>query len=333
MPVTVRQTNFNNFEALQDIVQDGRSDIVQLGRGQMSGTIRHIELGSAFGISTGSFSRAMRSRGVLSEQRWMLGMLLGSTNAATTVNFKFAPGDIAIVKPGQERYSRFNDTTSYMSAFITPEELDAFLATQPGAQEALVWRPPVSVLAAAPATAEANIKALLPVLNALTEHGPTLSDDTADFFKRDILELLTAPLRDAANYRGAQRLSADLLVREVDRYLIDAGARPIHISELCERFKVHRRRLHRAFDEVVGLPPITFLRRKRLNDVHTALLLAGPTATVKQIAMEHGFLELGRFSAAYRRMFGELPSTTLRRHLAGFAVWMFAVFCWVSEAS
>jgi transcriptional regulator GlxA family with amidase domain len=102
------------------------------------------------------------------------------------------------------------------------------------------------------------------------------------------------------------------LVSEVDRYLIDAGNRPIHVSELCAKFSVHRRMLHRAFNDVLGMPPITFLRRKRLGDVHTALLMGGP-ATIKEIAIEHGFVELGRFAGEYRRLFGELPSQTLRR--------------------
>jgi transcriptional regulator GlxA family with amidase domain len=98
------------------------------------------------------------------------------------------------------------------------------------------------------------------------------------------------------------------LVSEVDRYLIDAGNRPIHVSELCAKFSVHRRMLHRAFNDVLGMPPITFLRRKRLGDVHAAL-------PVKEIAVEHGFLELGRFAGAYRRLFGELPSRTLQRRI------------------
>jgi hypothetical protein len=36
-------------------------------------------------------------------------------------------------------------------------------------------------------------------------------------------------------------------------------------------------------------------------------------ARVTDIATEHGFWELGRFSVNYRHIFGETPSVTLRR--------------------
>jgi AraC family ethanolamine operon transcriptional activator len=105
----------------------------------------------------------------------------------------------------------------------------------------------------------------------------------------------------------------DELVHRVDRYLIAAGTRPVHIAELCETLGVSRRTLHRAFVDVRGNPPITCLRRKRLDDVRGALLTADPGAKVSDIARAHGFFELGRFAASYRRTFGEKPSKTLQR--------------------
>ena len=71
--------------------------------------------------------------------------------------------------------------------------------------------------------------------------------------------------------------------------------------------------LHRVFNAVMGIPPITFLRRKRLGQVHASLLMADPGVKVADIARAHGFDELGRFAASYRRTFGELPSQTLQR--------------------
>ena len=132
----------------------------------------------------------------------------------------------------------------------------------------------------------------------------------------NIMGTLTAPALKGAPYRGPRLLqSATKLVREVDRYLIEAGSRPIHTSELCEVFNVSRRTLHRVFVEVHDVPPITFMRRKRLCDVRAALRSAAKRRAVmiRDIAIEHGFAELGRFAAAYRQMWGELPSQTLRR--------------------
>jgi AraC-like DNA-binding protein len=52
----------------------------------------------------------------------------------------------------------------------------------------------------------------------------------------------------------------------------------------------------------------------RLSEARRALSSPVSTyATVTQIATDHGFVELGRFSVEYRRAFGEPPSATLRR--------------------
>ena len=162
------------------------------------------------------------------------------------------------------------------------------------------------------AASSSEIWQLRQLLTEIVEHGPTLSDDVLAFHQRNILEVVTAPIRDACRYRGSHHPAPNVLARDIDRYLISI-ARPIHISELCEVFGVTRRTLHRVFDEVLGIAPVTFLRHRRLCDVHAVLKRDGPGVTVQQIAREHGFLHLGRFTGQYRAVFGELPSQTLRR--------------------
>ena len=103
--------------------------------------------------------------------------------------------------------------------------------------------------------------------------------------------------------------SAMQLVGKVDDYLDAAGLRPVHISEICAHLNVTRRTLHRAFFDALGLGPITFLRYKRLCAIHSVLRDNDPaTTTVAQVAIQHGFIELGRFSHYYHSFFGEYPS-------------------------
>ena len=55
-------------------------------------------------------------------------------------------------------------------------------------------------------------------------------------------------------------------------------------------------------------------RLRRMHLTRRALLRADPsTATVTEIATEFGFWELGRFSVAYKALFGESPSRSLGR--------------------
>ena len=64
----------------------------------------------------------------------------------------------------------------------------------------------------------------------------------------------------------------------------------------------------------LALTGVLYLILRRLNRVRRALLRADPaTATVAEHARRHGFTELGRFAVIYRTVFGESPSTTLRR--------------------
>jgi transcriptional regulator GlxA family with amidase domain len=68
--------------------------------------------------------------------------------------------------------------------------------------------------------------------------------------------------------------------------------------------------------EFLGMSPTRYLLLRRLNMARSALRRADPaTASVAEIARLHQFLEPGRFAVTYRTVFGEMPSSTLRRSL------------------
>ncbi|WP_407309047.1 AraC family transcriptional regulator [Pseudomonas sp. nanlin1] len=107
---------------------------------------------------------------------------------------------------------------------------------------------------------------------------------------------------------------------EAVRQFIDAHLRKeISIEQLMAVARVSERSLYLLFERQVGVSPRDYVRQRRLERVHE--LLQSPAArSVTEVALDHGFLHLGRFSEAYRKRFGELPSQTTRRCQEGLAV-------------
>ena len=101
------------------------------------------------------------------------------------------------------------------------------------------------------------------------------------------------------------------LVRRADDYMRAGRGGPLSLFDLCREFGVSERALHYAFQQVRGLSPMAYFRACRLNAVRQELKAAPDTATVQAIARRWGFWHPGEFAAAYRRLFGELPSQTL----------------------
>lgn len=99
--------------------------------------------------------------------------------------------------------------------------------------------------------------------------------------------------------------------------LAQQHARHIPGPELSRALGVPERTLRMYCMAFLGRGPADYARLRRLNHVRSALAHSDPAQTnVATIAREHGFSEPGRFSAIYRAVFGEMPSTTLRRGCA-----------------
>jgi transcriptional regulator GlxA family with amidase domain len=96
---------------------------------------------------------------------------------------------------------------------------------------------------------------------------------------------------------------------------------PLQMAGLCDAIGVPERTLRICSAEILGMGPSRYLQLRRLHRVRAVLQRAAPTAAiVGEIARRFGFSELGRFAAAYRAVFGEAPSATLRRSRARDAV-------------
>ena len=88
----------------------------------------------------------------------------------------------------------------------------------------------------------------------------------------------------------------------------------LYMTELCRAVGVSYPTLRVCCQEHLGMGPKRYLWLRRMHLARRALRMADPeVTTVTEIATDYGFWELGRFSVAYRALFGESPSTSLHR--------------------
>jgi AraC-like DNA-binding protein len=125
--------------------------------------------------------------------------------------------------------------------------------------------------------------------------------------------LVTCLVAKARDDGAARRHHARIMVR-FEEVLAEHRNRQLHLPELCALIGVSERTLRSCCAEFLGISPTRYVLLRRLKRVQVALRDADPsTASVAEIAGGCGFTELGRFAGSYRSVFGESPSTTLRR--------------------
>lgn len=140
--------------------------------------------------------------------------------------------------------------------------------------------------------------------------GPGLDSKSED-------ELMVTLLRAGQNAAAVIDRSApktrDRAIREALDYIAEHRYEVITVKEICSACNVALRTLNRAFKERFGISPNTYLKQQRLSAVRDDLLLGPPGTQVSDIANRWGFWHMGQFAGDYRRLFGELPSITLRK--------------------
>jgi transcriptional regulator GlxA family with amidase domain len=103
------------------------------------------------------------------------------------------------------------------------------------------------------------------------------------------------------------------LLRRAIAFIHDNAHSDIGLRDIAAAVGVTPRSVQYTFRRHLGTTPLEYLRRVRLDRAHRDLQLADPSVdTVTAIAGRWGFSHAGRFSIAYRKVFGTKPSRTLR---------------------
>lgn len=107
---------------------------------------------------------------------------------------------------------------------------------------------------------------------------------------------------------------SDQALEKAEAYIRSNLGEPIALADLVTVSDTSASSLLRAFRIHRGTTPMKYVKQIRLESAQRTLIAAKTgVTTITEVAMDHGFFQLGRFSADYKHAFGELPSETLGR--------------------
>ena len=251
---------------------------------------------------------------VTAADRKSIGFLIeGSLSDLHHSGLKVAPGDI-LVYGNDVLHQRSGSDFRYGTMSLPVEEFPVVCRAIIGRE--FLEKPRRTVVRPDPALMSRLLK-VQKVVGQLAHDVPDLLDQpqVRRALEQQLIHIMVRCLAEGAGVQttmGAIRHEG--IMARFEEYFEANFDCPLYLPEICAAIGVAERTLRASCEEHLGMGRIRFLALRRMHLVQRALSRADPSsATVTRIVTDHGFWELGRFSVAYRALFGETPSETLRR--------------------
>ena len=225
---------------------------------------------------------------------------------------EYQPGDSLITMPGQVRTYDFGQNFSQTMVTIDPlalnRKLTALLGKKPGRKLEFSLNSEFS-------------RAHNHQLQGLVDLYMRYLGDTnplPPFLHQQMEETIVVAFLSANEHNYSRFLQDDAAcaaprtVRLAEEYIEANWDRSISIEELAEVTNTSARSLFRSFQQTRRYSPRTFAKIVRLRHARAALESAEPETTLTAIAFRFGFLSPGRFSADFRKVFGEDPAAVFK---------------------
>jgi AraC-like DNA-binding protein len=251
----------------------------------------------------------------------MMSFPIGIGTAPVYGGIVMRSGEVMTLGPGQHMHARTDGPCSWGTIWFPLKELAQYgraLTGAPFAVPPLVqcWRPPQA--------ADKDLLRLHAAVIRIAEIRPRALADTeaAHGLEQQVIHAVVECLTAASANEGtvAARRHRDIMVR-FEHLLQAEPHRNTGMSEISTALGVSERLLRIVCGKHLGMSGKRYLRLRRMSLVRRALRHGnGQAAGVSEVARDYGFADAGRFAVDYRTLFGELPSTTLRRRLRGEVV-------------
>ncbi|HAC61985.1 MAG TPA: hypothetical protein DCF68_00250 [Cyanothece sp. UBA12306] len=128
-----------------------------------------------------------------------------------------------------------------------------------------------------------------------------------------LLSLLYGVQTVKPNLEGRPKIPREQIIARCRNLLEQRKSKTISVKDLAAVAQVSERTLRTTFNEYFGISPAYYIKLRQLYQVYRALRAQeSKKVLISDVMAAYGVWELGRFTRQYHRLFGELPSDTLR---------------------
>ncbi len=312
MPSSAIQT-FTDPHEYQSAIRANDVAVVLTGSGPFQAKLTRMDLHQLW-MRSGESSLPYLMRGTWPKNRSIIHFLTGSDPTGYHNNgLELTPGSILINPVGTEFYRR-STGRQCGSMSLSPDDLAAAGRTILGRE---LTAPAASQIFRPTPEALARLLRFYEAAEKLAATAPELlaHPEVARAMEQELIRAMVLCMADGELVRNERSSSQrGPVMRRFEQILAENLNEALYVPEICAAVGVPERTLRLYCADRLGMSPHRYLWLRRMHQARRELALADASKTmVTEVATQHGFWELGRFSVEYRQLFGEAPSTTLRR--------------------
>lgn len=292
--------DFHTLEDFQHCFRGADFEVVPLSPAPFRGHSIAASLGGVV-FSSGQFEGAIRSRGMIHTEGITFGTVLDDCSRIVQWGTRARMGEIYVMPHDIEQDGCASGNHTFATLSVKPDELERMGVIRALAVPDRIWTRR-GQFCASPEVRASVARSIRALVDKLTQPDFEPENAELDSLGQTALTAFLAGIELAHGVEGDQTSANWIgLVRKVEDWIDGRNVASVNVFSICQGVNVSLRTLQRAFQSTLQMGPGQYLALRRLAEARAAFLNGRGPNTVTEIALSHGFSELGRFAGVYRR--------------------------------
>jgi AraC family ethanolamine operon transcriptional activator len=304
----------DDFDQFKEAASKWSLDFKQLDSGKFNGEFALLDMGNVL-LASIQINRQIEQKSVSPKGYRTFGILADNKHSFIWRGHTFKGNNLLVVPKSGEVEAICYPGFQLFTVSIADDWIESYCEGL-GSKESKILNNGIEVLGLNNKSMKI-IRQKFQHLFAEVNHKPQIIHNKT--YQRNIIDeisgiLLTNTIYENSLIQLPSNRIRDVSLQKALEYINTCGSDLPTVVELCLISGASQRTLEYAFKERYRIGPKNYMNKLRLNNVYSTLKKADPDQTkILELAYQNGFTHMGQFCADYKKLFGEIASTTLKK--------------------